>query len=372
MNSDINSYLLKQINLSKKPLTFADYMQAVLYHPQFGYYNQADFRIGKDGAFMTAPEISPLFAQCLAEQFHHITHQLKTCHVLEIGAGSGIFAGRILKALNALNPFSGHYFIYEPNVGLRNAQIHFIKNHFAEMFAQITWLTTLPKKFVGIIFANEVLDALPFHCFQIENNTCQEKSVTWHEGKFNWQLTPPATALAHEITAIKERYALREGYQSELCLAQRTFIQEVADCLDEGLVFLLDYGYNEQEYYHPERAQGTLACIHHGTRSNNPFLAPGKSDITAHVNFTQIANIANACGMEVAAFTDQANFLLANGLAHHAEIHMQQLSPIAAFELQQAIKVLTFPTEMGERVKVMVLSKHWNYAAKFKNRLWEL
>jgi SAM-dependent MidA family methyltransferase len=218
------------------------------------------------------------------------------------------------------------------------------------------------------MLANEVLDALPVHCFQVQGRHLQERGVgidlkvnlsTLDQNPFLWQLCAPLhPQLAEEGAALIEQYHLVEDYQSEICLQLSSFIQTAAKALTEGVMLLMDYGYGRAEYYHPQRQQGTLTCFHQHHYHHNPLLLPGQQDITAHVDFTRVIEAAVLADCTLIGYTSQAAFLLACGLIDFAEEEIKSLTPVAAFQLQQAIKLLTWPTEMGERVKVMALGKN--------------
>lgn len=336
-------------------ISFSRYMELALYHP-LGYYLREDFAIGQHGDFTTAPEISPLFAQCIAQQSCAIAQQIETNSILEIGAGTGKFASDFLNKCAAMGELPQQYYIYDISPVLRKKQYHYLRTHCSEHLNRIVWLDQLPKNFMGVIIANEVLDALPVHCFQIEKNQAYERVVCLEGTGFGWQLTPAAGKLYDAIEQIRDECYLQEGYQSEINLRLIDLIQSLADSLSHGVLLLIDYGYGRREYYHPERSKGTLTCFYQHRRHDNPLLLPGLQDITAHVDFTAAAEAASAAGFDVAGFTTQAAFLLASGLLSLAAEHEKPLTVAERFKLHQGIKQLTLPTEMGDRIKIMGLS----------------
>lgn len=338
-------------------ISFANFMALALYHPPLGYYHAQDFTIGKQGDFTTASEISPLYANCFARQCEQILMQLGESDLLELGAGTGTFALALLGFLAARGVAPAHYYIYEVSESLRQQQqirLSTIRG------TQIIWLDQLPDAFTGIIIANEVLDALPIHCFQIEEQQILERGVTGKNNIFSWQTGSPFSAgLIEAVTHIRDEHHLTAGYQSEINLQLSDFIKSLSDCLTRGVILLADYGYGQTEYYHPERRNGSLTCFYQHRHHNHPFFFPGLQDITAHVDFTAVAEAASTNGCELSGYTTQAAFLLSCGLMTLAAEEEKQLNPRDAFMFHQAIKTLTLPTEMGERVKIMAITKNY-------------
>ncbi len=358
-SSQLTSQIRHDIDLGGGFIPFARYMDLALYHPELGYYNSASFTLGSEGDFTTAPEISPVFARSIARYFCTALKPLDRGSILELGAGTGRFAGDALTALQELGCMPEHYFIYEPNIRLRQKQQRFIADHYPHQ--HILWLDTLPAGFKGVIFANEVLDALPIHCFTVGGNVIHERGVSWDNGQFSWCARPPSLAeLTAEVKAIQSLHPLPSGYRSEINLSIPAILRTVADCLTEGSILFIDYGYGRSEYYHPDRREGTLTCFYKHRRHADPFILPGLQDITAHVDFTYLAEKSIENGLTLAGYTTQAGFLLDNGLADIISTTEVSLNAANAFKLHQAAKILTMPTEMGERIKVMALSKQFD------------
>ncbi|RDI42450.1 class I SAM-dependent methyltransferase [Aquicella lusitana] len=354
--------LRQEIEKEDGRISFAAFMERALYHPAFGYYNTPQFNLGREGDFTTAPEISPLFARCFARQYMEIFDALSTGNLLELGAGTGRFASDCLLELERHRSLPDRYFIYEISETLRLKQQALLASTCPHLLPRVVWLNELPQQFVGIIVANEVLDALPVHCFRIEGHTVKERCVAWGKDRFIWQPTAPTvTELAEKTMKIRERYELADGYESELNLNLPRFIESLTGALAQGVILLADYGYGQQEYYHPERRQGTLTCFYQHRRHDDPLILPGLQDITAHVDFTPVVETAVANECTLGGYTTQAAFLFANGLIELAEIEEKNLSPADTFHLHQAIKQLTLPTEMGDRIKVMALCKNMEH-----------
>lgn len=354
----LTQYIHQQIDEHGGQISFADFMRFALYHPELGYYNAKEFDLGIHGDFTTAPEISPLFAHCFARQYLQLCDHLNDQAILELGAGTGRFAKDLLLELEKIGHLPNAYYIYEPSIGLRKKQQIFLQTSCPTFFSRIQWLDHLPKNFSGMMIANEVLDALPVHCFHIDGNAIKERCVTWDEDNFTWTLSLPSKELLEKVTQIYKTYHLYSGYESEINLALPAFIQTISRALSQGVIFFIDYGYGREEYYHRERKSGTLTCFYQHRSNDNPLIFPGLQDITAHVDFTWVVENAVENECQLLGYTTQAAFLLACGLLELAEEKEKLLSAIDAFQMHQAIKLLTLPTEMGERIKVMALGKN--------------
>lgn len=361
------SFALQEIIRSKineqadRLISFADYMKIALYHPKLGYYCSPDFALGKTGDFTTAPEISSLFGSCLAKQLAQVMTDNHLQVIYELGAGSGKLALDILTELHRLEKLPQHYFIYEISLALREKQQLYLRTHCPQWFDRITWLDVFPSSYSGIVIANEVLDALPVSCFEVSADNVAERCVGLENNEFVWRLNSTKTpALLFEAEKMRENYELYSGYRSEINLQLNDFLESIAGNLVKGVIFFIDYGYGENEYYHPQRSKGTLTCFYQHYKHDNPLLWPGLQDITAHVNFTRVIDIAYDLHCSLAGFTTQASFLFSCGLMDFAAEQSSNKSESDVFVINQAIKILTMPTEMGERIKVMALSKEIN------------
>lgn len=339
--------------------SFDEFMDLALYYPDLGFYMNPNQKFGKTGSFVTAPEISPLFAECIAKQCQQISSTLPDYDFLELGAGSGIFAKDLLLSLEKLSCLPQHYFIVEKSPHLREAQQQFLKTHCAHLFSRITWLDKLSsQKITGIIFANEVLDALPVTCFEIKNHEICERSVAFKKENFSWELTDPSDKLFSAVEQIQKDCELPANYQSEINFNLKPFLKKLSETLTQGVILFFDYGYGRREYYHPERSQGTLTCFYQHQKTSNPFENIGAQDITAHVDFTSVIEKAVDAGLKLKGFTTQAAFLLNCGLLELA--NNNRLTEAERFKENQAIKTLTLPTEMGETIKVIGLEKNFS------------
>jgi SAM-dependent MidA family methyltransferase len=364
-------FILTQIQENGGMISFEDYMHHALYAPGLGYYHAGTQKFGAEGDFITAPELSPLFSYCIARQYQDICEQLSCDTILEIGAGSGQMASDILNALSKTQCLPKYYYILELSPDLKNRQQQTLKTQCPQHVDRVQWLDSLPKiPFAGLIIANEVLDAMPVSMFKIQFGVLHEKMVILAKhSAFDVHYTPASQTLS---SAIEMLYAdgipiFPEGYTSEINLHIRPWIKSLSECFTKGVVLLIDYGFSRQEYYHPDRTMGTLMCHYQHRAHTDPFFYPGLQDITAHVDFTAVAEAASEAELEVLGYTNQAAFLLSCGLLEH----VQNPSP----KQNQAIHTLTSPAEMGELFKVIALGKNIDASLlgfEISNRLFAL
>jgi SAM-dependent MidA family methyltransferase len=347
--------IIQSIDVAGGKISFAEFMQHVLYTPTLGYYSSPLRKFGSDGDFVTAPEISPLFSQCLARQCQQVLAHLEQGIILEFGAGSGVMAAELLKELQQLDSLPHAYWIVELSADLQQQQYETLQSRVPELLNKIKWLDKLPSRpCQGIILANEVLDAMPVERFQVTAGEIQQYYVNDAHEQLILQLSASTPALSNAVRALHVDFA--DGYESEINLAVSPWVATLAAMLDTGLILLIDYGFPQHEYYHPQRNQGTLMCHYRHHAHVDPLILLGLQDITAHVDFTAVAQAAVAANLEVAGYTTQANFLLATGLLEK----LSSCSPEAVqfFHLSQQAKLLTLPSEMGELFKVMALTKN--------------
>lgn len=346
-------YIRTQIQNQGGMISFAEYMNLCLYAPGLGYYHVGTQKFGPQGDFITAPQISPLFSYCLANQCRDICERFPShtpYSILEIGAGSGQMAVDILIQLSRLNSLPEQYYILELSPDLKERQQQNIQQQCPEFFKQVQWLAELPAKpFTGIILANEVLDAMPVHVFKKIKGKVHEQMVkcaTEHsDTAFEYHYVPTTS---QDIEAYFQEDFI-EGYTTEINFNIKPWIISLSDCLTQGVILLLDYGFPRKEYYHPDRHMGTLMCHYQHRAHTDPFFHPGLQDITAHVDFTAVAEAALNAQLEVLGYTHQAAFLLSCGLLEFCQTSDARTN--------QAINTLTSPSEMGELFKVIALGK---------------
>jgi SAM-dependent MidA family methyltransferase len=349
-------------------LSFDNYMDAVLYAPGRGYYSAGATKFGPDGDFVTAPEISDLFARAFARQFAEVLAATGGS-VLEAGPGSGRFARVVLEELGIPGCRDVPYSLLEISADLRARQREELGRDGAAL-GPVRWLDRPPTRHVGVIFANELLDALPCDRFMIIGGRPQRLGVAVGAEGLRWAPRRPdpndpadAEWLA-EVDRVLEGVAdeLPEGYCSELCPRAAAWVAELGGALERGAMILVDYGLPRRQYYHPQRVSGTLRCHFRQRAHADPFRYPGLTDITAWVDFTRIAEAAQAAGLEVAAFATQAAFLLSLGIERLVE--GEPANGARWFAQMQGVKRLLLPGEMGEAVKVMVLTRGWGCAPR--------
>lgn len=336
-------------------MPFTEFMQEALYAPNFGYYTTELQKFGMGGDFITAPELTPLFGHTLANQCQQVLNELVDPIIFEFGAGSGRLCVDILTQLEHMNCLPNTYHILEVSGNLRQRQQALIQLEIPHLADKVQWLSSWPARpFNGVVIANEVLDAMPITRFLQTAEGLLESYVTLNEHGELEEIFKPATdeRLAAHVHAVLSPDLM--PYLSEVNLFIDDWLQQCHNMLEKGAVFLLDYGFPRHEYYHPDRHQGTLMCHYHHQAHTNPLAHPGEQDITAHVDFTHVADAAVAAGFHVAGYTNQASFLLGNGL-------LSLLSEITdertRMNQQQAVKKLIQPNEMGELFKVIALTK---------------
>lgn len=339
-------------------IPFADFMHFALYDPIQGYYTKALPKIGIEGDFITAPELTPLFGQSLAAQCREILSQLHQPVILEFGAGTGRLCVDILSQLEAWGCLPESYLILEVSPYLRHRQQQFIQEAIPHLAERVVWLDRLPELPVNAVYiANEVLDAMPVHRFMLNDGQILESHVRQDaEGQWQEEFIPCTNPQLSDFIQ-KHLSALPSPYLSEVNLFVPGWLQACYDSLQQGVILLIDYGFPRHEYYHPDRKQGTLIG-HYQHRTQSDLLAHvGDQDLTAHVDFTWVAEAAADCGFAIRGYTNQASFLINNGLLNYLSAIDD---PVRQFRATQAVKQLIQPTEMGELFKVMALGKDYD------------
>ena len=355
----LQKMIAKEVEASGGRISFARFMDLALYAPGLGYYSGGSYKLGGQGDFITAPEYSPLFSRCLAKQVGQVLTILGGGDVLEIGAGSGVMAADLLESLASDHCLPRNYLILERSGELKERQQALLWEKFPYLQNRIMWLEQLPEPgFRGVVVANELLDAMPVHCFTITEGGCAELYVKRLNDQWQWCLEEPSSVeLAERIEGLQQERNLPAGYHSEIGLAGEAWIRSIADIFSMGMLLVIDYGFPHHEYYHPDRASGTLMCHYRHRAHSDPLILVGLQDITAHVDFTAIAEAGYSCDLSVAGYTTQASFLLALGitdLAKDAEDELTRLS------WARQVKKLTLPHEMGELFKVMAFTRGIN------------
>jgi SAM-dependent MidA family methyltransferase len=403
LSDQLSALIAQEIATAGGWISFARYMELALYAPGLGYYSAGSRKLGESGDFVTAPEMSPLFARCIALQLAQLHGDgLRT--VLEIGSGSGALAAELLLEMEALGCAPERYLILELSGDLRERQQQTIAQRAPALLERVQWLDVLPMQFDGVILANEVLDATPAHWVRTTENGIEESGVALSDsadrsgsqspplsrlgagegrGEGRGSTRPPAPAQPHtptlsphtgrgggvvklcrrprlateELLAAAASLDLPPHYETEINLTARALVTSLAHLLTRGVMLFIDYGFPAREFYHPQRNQGTLMCHYRHHAHDDPFAFVGLQDITTHVDFSAIAAAALEGGAGLLGYTTQANFLINCGITELLSAipasDTRAYAPLAA----QAQKLLS-PAEMGELFKVIALGKN--------------
>jgi len=361
-SAELVARINKEIDHSAGWINFAEFMQLALYCPGLGYYAAGKQKFGEAGDFITAPELTPLFAQTLAQSVSQVLSSIENACVIEFGAGSGALACGLLQELERQEQLPEKYLIIELSAELRHRQQQQIAQELPELLDRVQWLDCLPEQSLNaVVIANEVLDAMPVRRFIKQDGIICDLGVSHEDGQLTFATTKAADDLQAAVQTIESDIGrtFDESYQSEVNLNIGPWLASIYSMLDTGVVLLIDYGYPRSEYYLAERNMGTSMCYYRHRALDNPLWFPGLQDITAFVDFTAVSQHGQAIGFELNGYTSQANFLLDSGLAQileaqFSEDNRQQL------QLAQQARTLLLPTEMGERFKVMCLTKDWH------------
>ena len=349
----MHSLIRTEVESGGGAIPFSRYMEIALHAPGLGYYRAGWQTFGASGDFVTAPELSPLFASAVARQVEQVLSAIGAREVIEIGAGSGTMAAQMLVDLAPGGDV--RYHILEPSAALAARQRETISARVPDALAGVSWLGALPESgFRGVVLANEVVDALPVERFEVAADGVLVHCVGFDEGRPVWRPRPAEPWLAEAVESLQLEigYRLAPGYVSEIGPARCAWAASVAERVECGLVLLMDYGFPRRELYHRDRGDGTLRCHFRHRRHDDPLVLCGLQDISAHVDFTAIAR---ASGLDVAGFTTQGEFLLGCGLLDLVS-GVDPRSP-EFVGLTAQIKRITLPGEMGEAVKVLALAR---------------
>jgi len=334
---------------SNGAIDFRRFMELALYAPGLGYYASTARQFGEHGDFTTAPELSPIFGQCLARQCAEILDQLGGGSILEAGAGRGTLCVDILSELERSGQLPEQYLILELSTALKGEQQQQIEARLPHLAKRVQWLTALPTSgFLGVVLANELLDAMPVDLFQVTKSGIRQLQVRCGNGDFAWSTRDADAGIVERIAPL----GLPSDYVSEIGLVAEAWIRTVGASLREGLLLLIDYGFPRREFYHPQRTHGTLMCHYRHRVHADPLVLPGLQDITAHIDFTAIAEAGDAAGLQCLGYTSQAAFLLATGIEQTAPAE-----PAVHTQWAEQVRKLTLPHEMGEFFKVMALGR---------------
>ena len=342
LSHTLQERIRREITTTGGWVPFARYMELALYAPGLGYYMAGQRRFGAAGDFITAPEMGSVFAAVLARS---LTPYLGRDGILEFGAGSGALAAQLHAYLPDIP-----YTILDLSPSLQAEQ--------RAVLPTVRQRQSLPEHWHGVVLANELLDALPVTVVEkCSDGLLHELGVIWQEGDFAWATNPNPLEDADLAPLQPYAAAWPTGYRTELCPRATAWLRTIAASLQQGALVLVDYGHEAREYYHPQRSMGTLRGYYRHHVLDDPFFWPGLCDLTAHVNFSDLLDEAANAGLQVAWYGNLARFLIDHGLPEvYAEL-LAQAGAEGALALNNEVKRLTLPQEMGESFKVLVLTR---------------
>lgn len=345
--------LREQVAAAGGWLPFDAYMRFVLYAPGLGYYTAGARKLGADGDFVTAPETTRLFGAALATQVAAILGEGGDT-IVELGAGSGALAADLLDALAAMGRLPSRYAILDVSADLRERQRATLARRVPALAGRVAWLDALPASIEGVVLMNEVLDAVPCAIVARVAGAWHERGVRFDGDRLVFADRPLADARL--LALAQARFPADGDYASELNPAAEALVGDLARRLARGALVAIDYGHPRRAYYHPERAQGTLMAHYRHRALADPFVYPGLADLTAHVDFTAIAEAGVGEGLDLAGYTSQAAFLLGCGILDRlAEVGAPD--SVAYLREAAAVQRLLSPAEMGERFGVLALAR---------------
>ncbi|MFV9984399.1 MAG: class I SAM-dependent methyltransferase [Francisella endosymbiont of Hyalomma asiaticum] len=361
----LTNIILERIKSSKQPLLFRDFMQMALYYPQLGYYSGTKEKISSQGDFITATSKTSLFARTFARQFAIVLCQLgNDCSIIEFGAGNGKFAADCITELESLAKLPKHYIIIELSNDLKLRQQQYIKENTPHLYDRFIWLNKLPEqKIKAIVFANELLDAMPVDVFRSKNNKLIQQGVIVANDSFEFSDMPENDfRFEYELNRIlNDGITFDDGYISEINTWIRPWIKSLLEVLSQSIVFLCDYGYHRALYYSKERYMGNLACYHQHHVNFEPFINIGEQDITAHVDFTTVTEVAVEVGFHLDGYMTQANFLKRAGISEVFSDISQRLSTKQRLKYSNDIKELLISNKLAEVFKVIAFSLDFDF-----------
>ncbi|MEN4939548.1 class I SAM-dependent methyltransferase [Stenotrophomonas sp. TWI273] len=371
-SDELAAALRAEILANGGAMPFSRFMELSLYTPGWGYYSAGASKFGAAGDFTTSPEIGALFAATLANAIAPVMQQLgPEARFMEVGGGSGAFAEVLLKRMLELDALPERYAILEPSADLRERQRERLeKALIPPVFALVEWLDgPFDDDWDGMVFANEVIDALPTPRFLARDGMVYEETVELDAQGAFVRGAQPADAMLTAAVRHVEHYREKpfaDGYRSELLPQLPYWIQAIAGGLKRGAMLFVDYGYPRNEYYQDDRDDGTVRAFYRHHVHNDLYRWPGLQDLTASVDFTALAESGTGAGFELAGYCTQASFLLGNGLDTLLEKADARTDEIGRVRLRDQVKKLTLPTEMGERFQVMGFQRDVDFEPAFE------
>ncbi len=349
LSARLQALIHREIEHAGGWISFARYMELALYAPGLGYYSAGSRKLGAAGDFVTAPELSPLFGRTLARQIAELLAQ-DIPDLIELGAGSGVLAAVLLEELATLGRLPQRYRILEVSADLRERQQAQLQARVPQYVSRIEWLERMPDRLNAVVIANEVLDALPVHRIRTHDGDVGEIGVESNGDGYAWAMRPAAGAVA----AAARQLSLPDDYETEINLAAPALVTDLAQRLVRGALLFIDYGFPAREFFHSQRTRGTLMCHYRHHAHDDPFLWPGLQDITAHVDFSAIAQAGAA--LDLLGYVNQAQFLINCGIT--ALLGETPASDVARYApLAGQAQQLLSPAEMGELFKVIAFGR---------------
>ena len=351
--------LLSKIHAKAKQnghITFDDYMDMCLYYPNLGYYNNKNISLDpKNSDFITGPEISSLYTESILKFYKDCKKYKKINYVLEFGAGSGEMAYNFL--LNAGNDYlPKKYYILEKSNYLKEQQKNKISMLSKKYSSRVEWVNEISHLKDIFLIANEVLDAIPTKRFLKKENKFYEKVIKLEDNKLCFSNLDFNNLLEKKIKNIEKRlkYKIPNDYNFEINMLYENFFSGIFNNINNFVFIIIDYGYHEKEFYHPERSLGTLQYYKNHKKLKEPLNDQGNFDISASVDFSRVKRIINLFDLEILAYTTQEQFLLNTNILENSE------GIINPFEKKNILQSLLFPSDMGENFKMMILCDHMN------------
>lgn len=352
LSEQLKTKIIQAIHSSQGWISFDRFMEFALYDREFGYYNGNLRKFGEKGDFVTASEISSFFAKTMCIQFEEIFLSLDK-NIIEIGAGSGKFALEVIQSLDSKK--IDHYFILEISHSLRKRQYELlIKNLPSHLFSKVQWIDKIPQEYNGIVFCNELLDALPVDLIKKSSGIPYQKGVGLENDLFVWKDKAIKDLSTYDHINLE---SLPDNYLVEDAIHIKSWINNISESISKGVVIIIDYGFNHSEYFHEQRSQGTLMCHFKHHAHDNPLIQVGIQDITSHVNFSYVAREASSKGLHINGFISQANFLINCGILELLEKVNIEDSLLYMKSVSEIQKLLS-PSEMGDLFKVMTIEKN--------------
>ena len=372
-HSDIlAAHIRAEIGAGGGAIPFHRFMELCLYAPGLGYYSAGSTKFGGAGDFVTAPELGRLFAATVSGVLAGpLRASGAPARMLEVGGGSGAFAEVALERLAELDALPQRYAILEPSADLRERQRERLARALpVAVFGRVEWLDRpFEDEWDGVLFANEVVDALPTPRFAVRGGEVFEEYVALDgEGRFVRRDRPADALLSAAVRNVERglEAPFADGYRSELLAQLPYWLQAVAGGLRSGAMLFVDYGYARAEYYQPQRREGTLRAFRSHHVGDDPYAHPGLQDLTASVDFTALAEAGTGAGFDFAGYCSQASFLVGNGLMQRlAEAEERARDEPAKLRLRQEAKQLTLPEAMGERFQAMGFARDVEFGTAF-------